>query len=419
MFPASAAVAAHLSTFNRHAHNASCRPMRAGSLTWLVREPPPLRQAVPVSGPYSSSALLQAVQSRMVAEPGRAGFSPPSLVAYMSATEAVRGQGWRLRATLFLQLTVPRYTLLAPLLHPSLLEPLAQLQRAANDLPAVGAVLSAEDASVGYPLSCSSPALDYGMGPQPLAVCLVWPPPSQQQHQGSSSSSSSAASNASVTAAGEDVSYDPAASAGPSEPLETWLVLPNSNDSSAAAAVRAWAAAAAAGSKDVPLKLLPLLNGQGAAAGGGGVDHDAPQPGSVLGLLAALDTWVVFPRAQLLRLIPAMSGLQQLLLGHAGAQGVQCGGDALCTSACVVSGCCTTSPVPMPATTTANTTAGRHSTCMPRCLLRAPYPAASHNRRRRLHPSLPLPLYAREQFSPTHGLTYCRQSAHCRRCMRS
>lgn len=318
MFPASAAVAAHLSTFNRHAHNAPCRPMRAGSLTWLVRDPPPLRQAVPVSGAYSSSALLQAVQSRMVAEPGRAGYSSPSLVAYMSATEAVRGQGWRLRATLFLQLTVPRYTLLAPLLHPSLLEPLAQLQLAANDLPAVGAVLSAEDASVGYPLSCSSPALDYGMGPQPLAVCLVWPPPSQQQHQGSTSSSS-AASNASVTAAGEDVSYDPAASAGPSEPLATWLVLPNSNDSSAAAAVRAWAAAAAAGSKDVPLKLLPLLNGQGAAAGGGGVDHDAPQPGSVLGLLAALDTWVVFPRAQLLRLIPAMSGLQQLLLGHAGA----------------------------------------------------------------------------------------------------
>jgi hypothetical protein len=34
-----------------------------------------------------------------------------------------------------------------------------------------------QDADVGYRLSCTSPALQFSLGPQPVAVCRVWPPP--------------------------------------------------------------------------------------------------------------------------------------------------------------------------------------------------------------------------------------------------
>lgn len=61
-----------------------------------------------------------------------------------------------------------------------------------------------------------------------------------------------------------------------------------------------------------PAEDFPLLNDPVLAA--------SPAPGSLLSLLLVFDEWLIFPRTPLLRLLPAMTGLQQLLYAYAGKQ---------------------------------------------------------------------------------------------------
>jgi hypothetical protein len=64
-------------------------------------------------------------------------YITPPLVAYMTVNDLIEGQGWKARATMFVQLMTPRYTLL-PIVHSSLRPLLRLLELAASDLPAVG-----------------------------------------------------------------------------------------------------------------------------------------------------------------------------------------------------------------------------------------------------------------------------------------
>lgn len=75
-------------------------------------------------------------------------YTANDLLAYTSASDVIKGQGWPARATLFMQLMAPRYTLLPG--RNAVLEPNMQLfSLAAADLPAVGPVALAE---VGWKL---------------------------------------------------------------------------------------------------------------------------------------------------------------------------------------------------------------------------------------------------------------------------
>jgi hypothetical protein len=70
-------------------------------------------------------------------------FTADGLVAYATASDAIRGQGWKARATLFVQLMAPRYTLL-PIADSGLRQQMQLLALAAADLPAVGRMALAE-----------------------------------------------------------------------------------------------------------------------------------------------------------------------------------------------------------------------------------------------------------------------------------
>lgn len=61
-------------------------------------------------------------------------------------------------------------------------------------------------------------------------------------------------------------------------------------------------------SPDGQQQQLPLL---------GGPSYYEPPPGGLLSLMAACDAWFIFPRTPLVRLLPAMTGLQQLVFGYA------------------------------------------------------------------------------------------------------
>lgn len=126
-------------------------------------KPRPPTWGVPQTGIYRSTALLQAVQQHMrptnttttsTSNPTTStrisstsisshSYTAPPLVAYMSASDVLQGQGWKARATLFVALLAPRYTLL-PLAHPSLKPQLRLLRLAAADLPAVGRLAGSE-----------------------------------------------------------------------------------------------------------------------------------------------------------------------------------------------------------------------------------------------------------------------------------
>eukprot|EP00775_Hariotina_reticulata_P006834 gene6834-7052_t len=93
--------------------------------------------AAAAAGIYRSSALLQAVQEHMRLNSSSNAYMAPPLVAYMSVNDLIEGQGWKARATMFVQLMAPRYTLL-PIVHPSLRPLLRLLELAAGDLPAAG-----------------------------------------------------------------------------------------------------------------------------------------------------------------------------------------------------------------------------------------------------------------------------------------
>lgn len=90
-----------------------------------------------------STELLSSVQQHMRFNHSTGSFTVDGLVAYVSATEAIRGQGWKARATMFLQLMAPRYTML-PIAHDSLKQQMRLLALAAADLPAVGRMAAAE-----------------------------------------------------------------------------------------------------------------------------------------------------------------------------------------------------------------------------------------------------------------------------------
>jgi hypothetical protein len=70
-------------------------------------------------------------------------FTADGLIAYATASDAIRGQGWKARATLFVQLMAPRYTLL-PVADSGLRQQMQLLALAAADLPAVGRMALAE-----------------------------------------------------------------------------------------------------------------------------------------------------------------------------------------------------------------------------------------------------------------------------------
>lgn len=87
-------------------------------------------------------------------------YMAPPLVAYMSVNDLTEGQGWKARATMFVQLMAPRYTLL-PIVHPSLRPLLRLLELAAGDLPAVGRLAG----------SAVSPAVAGALGSGMLQLC--------------------------------------------------------------------------------------------------------------------------------------------------------------------------------------------------------------------------------------------------------
>lgn len=97
----------------------------------------------PRSGLYSSTDLLHSLQQHMLLNTSQGLYTATDLVAYMSASDVIKGQGWPARATLFMQLMAPRYTLLPA--RNAVLEPhMKMFSLAAADLPAVGPVAKTE-----------------------------------------------------------------------------------------------------------------------------------------------------------------------------------------------------------------------------------------------------------------------------------
>lgn len=133
---------------------------------YLGIEHSPSWRMQPRSGLYRSTDLLESVQSSMAFNASTGLYVANGLVAYMSATDAIQGQGWKARATLFVQLMAPRYTLL-PFVHRSLQPQLKLLRLAAADLPAVGRLAGSE-------VSChSSRRLVLRCLPVVLSMCIV------------------------------------------------------------------------------------------------------------------------------------------------------------------------------------------------------------------------------------------------------
>jgi hypothetical protein len=100
-------------------------------------------------GACRSTELLTSVQHNMRYNASTGSFTADGLVAYVTASDAIRGQGWKARATLFMQLMAPRYTLL-PIAHNSgLRQQMQLLALAAADLPAVGRMAAAEVGAAG------------------------------------------------------------------------------------------------------------------------------------------------------------------------------------------------------------------------------------------------------------------------------
>jgi hypothetical protein len=93
------------------------------------------------------------VQQDMRYNTSSGSFTVDGLVAYVSASDAIKGQGWVARAALFLQLMAPRYTML-PFDVYSSQQQMQLLALAAADLPAVGRLAAAEVRSCFELLGC-------------------------------------------------------------------------------------------------------------------------------------------------------------------------------------------------------------------------------------------------------------------------
>lgn len=70
-------------------------------------------------------------------------YTAQDLIAYMSASDVIKGQGGPARATLFMQLLAPRFTLL-PVRSAFLTANMQLFALSAADLPAVGPIEHAE-----------------------------------------------------------------------------------------------------------------------------------------------------------------------------------------------------------------------------------------------------------------------------------
>uniref|UniRef100_A0A383VX39 U-box domain-containing protein n=1 Tax=Tetradesmus obliquus TaxID=3088 RepID=A0A383VX39_TETOB len=298
------------------------------------------------SGLWRSTELLSSVQQHMRFNHSTGSFTADGLVAYVSATDAIKGQGWKARATLFLQLMAPRYTML-PNAHDSLKQQMRLLALAAADLPAVGRIASAEDTSVGYRLTCTSPALQLGLGPQPYANCSVWPAaPATKPTDAAAPAVKLAAQLAAVAAeakAAADAKAAVPADSAPArtcaaclgnatdcpaheaaaaadgklssnnrsrarrrKPLAYWVVLPSSYEEMPAGSAAEQGGASPGVDQQ---EQLPLL--------GGSPPHELESSGALGRMLSCWDTWFVMPRAPLVQLLPAMTGMQQLVFGYA------------------------------------------------------------------------------------------------------
>ncbi|KAF6258170.1 hypothetical protein COO60DRAFT_1143533 [Scenedesmus sp. NREL 46B-D3] len=319
------------------------------------------------SGQWRSMDLLSSVQQDMRYNASTGLFAVDDLVAYVSASDAIRGQGWKARATLFVQLMAPRYTLL-PFAHQSLKQQMQLMALAAADLPAVGRLASAEDPSVGYRLTCTSPAMQLGLGPQPYAHCSVWRAAAATQpthaaapavvlaarlaaaaadakaEKGSgaaaqhaaadtcaaSSNGCSHAHQAPVEAAadaawGNSSSTTCSSSSNSSarvqqaeRPLAYWIVLPTSYDEQRQEGPGAGdlqdSATPGVAKPQQPQpqqqqwQQSPLL---------GSSPSFEPGAGALSRLLACWDAWFMLPRTPLVQLLPAMTGMQQLVFANA------------------------------------------------------------------------------------------------------
>lgn len=103
--------------------------------------------ALPKSGVYASTDLLHVIQAHMSLEGGKAdnststsataGYSsgPDSLIAYMSASDILLGEGWKARSALFVFMMAPRYILTT---RSRFARELDLFHLARGDLPAVG-----------------------------------------------------------------------------------------------------------------------------------------------------------------------------------------------------------------------------------------------------------------------------------------
>ncbi|KAF8055582.1 hypothetical protein HT031_006701 [Scenedesmus sp. PABB004] len=263
------ALALLLSPQARHEVGRARRALHA----WV--DPAPATARAPRSGVWRSDALLDAVQAHMRRAAGGGGgdytTAGRGLVSYATADDALAGQGWRLRAALFVELLAPRWTALLPRGAGGGIAPgLRVLRLAAADLPTVAPLAGAERPDLGAALVCSSPALRITGQPQRAANCSVWP----------------------AGSAG-------APPAGP--PLAVWVVLP-----SGAGPLPAPAGGDATAAEAAAAAALPPLGG------------DGPPPRWPLG--DAVDAWVLLPHAPVLRLLPAMApGVVQAMWAHAAA----------------------------------------------------------------------------------------------------
>jgi hypothetical protein len=110
---------------------------------------------LPKSGVYASTDLLRVVQQQMLwATPqvtgSNASAAAPAvystrdnrLIAYLSATDLLQGEGWKARAAFFVFLLAPRYVLTST--GGKFAPELQLLDLASKDLPAVGLLQRSE-----------------------------------------------------------------------------------------------------------------------------------------------------------------------------------------------------------------------------------------------------------------------------------
>lgn len=110
--------------------------------------------SLPKSGVYASTELLQVIQEHMTLQGSKAAgnsstavySSGDQLLAYMTATDVLHGEGWKARSAFFVFLLAPRYilTALGGLFGSKFVPELNLFHLASAELPAVGLLRRSE-----------------------------------------------------------------------------------------------------------------------------------------------------------------------------------------------------------------------------------------------------------------------------------